>query len=266
MRSRKCSCSDGASTFPNCGKQSSKEGLEEGSTNANATANCDELLCTRFEHCPNGKCECKYGKDRGRCRRCEQRCRRNEKCRKRGSKYECVCRYGSFRSGRCKPKPLKCGKYCGPDSTCGRKRGHVVCFSCSKHSKLVDGMCVKLVENKWTAWGSWTACENRNHERTKTCPKDFRCIGGKNKESEKCCRLSTGKITSMLFYHPQPLNRFGVICTGGCIQVIKATHCNRDELKRVKDICEGQSQCTIRPSPAFFGQKRCDIKETSFLS
>merc|ERR1711970_1352421 len=134
---------------------------------AGGASKCDELQCTRFEHCSNGKCECKYGKYRGRCRRCKQLCRRNERCRRQGSEYECVCRYGP---GRCKAKPLKCDKYCGPDSTCRRKRGHVfcsdstcrrktvVCFSCSKHTKLIEGKCVNVLQMKWASWSAWSVC------------------------------------------------------------------------------------------------------------
>ena len=60
------------------GKCECKFGLDRGE--------CRLLQCKPHEEYRNGKCECKYGLDQGRCRLCPMECKSKGGCVKRGKK------------------------------------------------------------------------------------------------------------------------------------------------------------------------------------
>jgi len=160
--------------------------------------------CTKYEDCRNGKCRCKYGKRKGHCRRCKEKCGKRQKCKNTGGEYKCICLYGTDRGGRCKKK-LPCRKIChGKRAKCKRIDGFITCLSCGKGRTLDQGRC--NIEYKWSSWKSWTKCNSKcgegKNSRRRTCKprgNSNKC-SGKRREEQTCYNAPCSTTTTTTEY------------------------------------------------------------------
>jgi len=119
-----CVCNNGASTYPMChppdynSNNTCSNCLDENTACDSKSGkcmckfggmrpNCCTSKCGRFKTCYKGRCFCMYGsRGKKRCQRCEEKCKKNQKCVRRGTTYTCQCRYGLYK-GKCKKKPTE---------------------------------------------------------------------------------------------------------------------------------------------------------------
>ena len=97
-KSKMCLCKNGASTYPACNGERGNDCQPECKDNqfcdlktkicmctlGGFTKNCNTKTCPPFRVLDGSKCECMYGKENGRCRKCRQDCGQLATCEKQG--------------------------------------------------------------------------------------------------------------------------------------------------------------------------------------
>ena len=97
-KSKLCLCKNGASTYPACNGERGNDCQPECRDNqfcdlktkicmctlGGFTKNCNTKKCPPFRMLNGSKCECMYGTENGRCRKCRQDCGQYATCEKRG--------------------------------------------------------------------------------------------------------------------------------------------------------------------------------------
>jgi len=132
--------------------------------------------------------------------------------------------------------------------------------------------CIKSVDCGWCRFKKPQGqCRTREVSvREPNCPakqgNGAACVG----DSTKVTIRRPGAMIQQDFHSHQPeANRFYAKCTGGCITIHKVVHWCRatanidEDLRKVKEVCEGKEVCGFTPAPSFFGPKDClGIKKT----
>jgi len=307
---RLCVCYNGASSYPMCKQppnvdtnnntctdcegdnvicdsQSGKCMCEFGGMHPN----CCTSKCGMYETCYRKKCVCMYGRNRQRnCNRCKEKCKKNEKCSKRGTTYQCRCRYG-LHHGSCKKKPKRAVTTTPPapkcpstgkiiydefdatnskelffNATCtkGCFKIHEVAHCC----KDEPWKCTKHVEQIKDVCEGQEVCKFRlaPSEFGAECPESMvrvrsSCNNGKLKENH-----SIKKCITTIPISKQDL-KFGDVfnadCTGGCIHIDKALwDCSASaddtaDTALIRRLCEGKETCTFNANSDTFGKSPC---------
>jgi len=288
ITSELCVCNNGASTYPMCFHNRpnsntnncpncNRDGVCDPCTgqchcrNGGMYPNCCRRKCSKFEMCHRGRCECMYGENsRGRCRRCVDKCRSNEKCVKRGSVYACQCRYGLTSSNYCKSAQEQNCPPCPPSTPtqCIPPPAPQTQPPATAVPTQPPAPAIPASFGQWSAWGSWSTCNNGQQTRTRNCQGGNNCSGGSN-DVRTCINCpNNGKQIQIDFV--SPFNKqFYAECRGGCIRIHKIVHDCRasptqpDATAKVQAICEAKPVCQFSPTPAFFGPRSCfGIKKT----
>jgi len=179
----------------------------------------------------------------------------------------------------------KCSVTCGGPGVLTRTRECSESNECSGEASETKPCPPQKECDPFTQWTEWSQCSvtcgNGVLTRSRICTakicENVNMMNLVFNETQKCeqptcCDASgpQGPNRAKDYHSSQPeSNLFKYKCEGGCMFFTKVIHnCNgkgngADELRRVRELCEGKEECEFKPAPSFFGHRACNgVKKT----